>query len=73
LNDILGSVKQYLTQTFTDVGPLYELEKSGEFNPLHLQPKGTDFIAAQIARASTMLGSLWYTAWLESGEPKPKQ
>jgi hypothetical protein len=73
LNDVFGSIKQYLTQTFSDVEPLYELEKSGEFNPLRPQPKGTDFIATQIARASTMLGSLWYTAWLESGEPNPKQ
>ena len=73
LNDVSGSVKQYLTQTFSDVEPLYELEKSGEFNPLRPQPKGTAFIATQIARASTMLGSLWYTAWLESGEPQPKQ
>ena len=72
LNDVFGSIKQYLTQTFAEIEPLYELEKSGEFNPLRPQPKGTAFIAAQIARASTMLGSLWFTAWLESGESKPK-
>ena len=72
LNDVFGSIKQYLTQTFAEIEPLYELEKSGEFNPQRPQAKGTAFIAAQIARASTMLGSLWYTAWLESGESKPK-
>jgi hypothetical protein len=52
---------------------MYELEKTGEFNPQQPRSKGTDFIVNELARASTMLGNLWYTAWLESGEPVPGQ
>jgi hypothetical protein len=69
LNDVPGAIRQYLTQGFAELERLYELEKTGEFNPEQQRPLGTDFISTEIARAATMLGSLWYTAWLESGEP----
>jgi hypothetical protein len=72
LTDVFGAVKTHLEQTFSEVEPMYEMEKTGEFNPESPRAKGTDFIAAQLARASTMLGSLWYTAWIESGEPVPQ-
>ena len=72
LTDVFGSIKQHLIRGFEDLEPLYQLEKTGEFNPEQPRPKGTDFIATQIARAATMLSNLWYTAWLESGEPLPQ-
>jgi hypothetical protein len=71
LDDVFTSVKDYLSQSFSELEPLYELEKSGEFNPESPRSKGTAFIQAQIGRAATMLASLWYTAWIESGEPVP--
>ena len=71
LPNVWEAIKQYLTQTFPEVEPMYELEKAGEFNPDKPRPKGTDFIVAELSRAGTFLGSLWYTAWLESGEPVP--
>jgi hypothetical protein len=69
ISNVFDSVKQYLNQGFADLEPMYELEKTGEFNPDQPRPKGTEFIATQLARAGTMLGNLWYTAWLESAEP----
>jgi len=72
LTDVFGSIKQHLIQGFNDLEPLYKLEKTGEFNPAQPRPKGTEFIATEIARAATMLSNLWYTAWLESGEPVPQ-
>ncbi len=71
LSDVFSSIKQYLAQGFDDLEPVYELEKTGEFNPEQPRPKGTDFISTELARAAMMLGNLWYTAWLESGEPLP--
>jgi hypothetical protein len=71
LNDVFGSIKQHLTQGFNDLEPLYQLEKTGEFNPEQPRPRGTEFVATQIARAATLLSDLWYTAWLESGQPLP--
>jgi hypothetical protein len=71
LKDVFSSTKNHLIQGFADLEPMYELEKTGEFNPEQPRPKGTDFISTQLARAATMLSNLWYTAWLESGEPIP--
>jgi hypothetical protein len=45
------------------------MEKAGEFNPDKPRVKGTVFVSSQLSRAGTMLAALWYTAWLESGEP----
>ena len=73
LKDVFGSIKQYLSLGFSELEPLYELEKAGEFNPEQPRAKSTEFIAAQMARAATMLGNLWYTAWIESGEPVPSR
>ena len=72
LPNVWNAVKQHLSQGFADLEPMYELEKTGEFNPERPRPKGTDFITTQIARAGTLLGNLWYTAWIESGEPLPR-
>jgi hypothetical protein len=71
LPNVWDSIKQYLARTFADLEPLYELEKTGEFNPEKPRSKGTDFIAAELSRAGNMLAALWYTAWLESAEPVP--
>jgi hypothetical protein len=71
LPDVFGSIKDYLQLSFSEVEPMYDLEKTGEFNPENPRAKGTEFITAQLARAASMLAALWYTAWLESAEPIP--
>ncbi|HEY2383708.1 MAG TPA: hypothetical protein VGK48_21245, partial [Terriglobia bacterium] len=71
LSNVWDSIKQNLITSFGQLEPAYDLEKAGEFNPQQPRPRGTEFIAGQLARASTLLGDLWYTAWLESGEPVP--
>ena len=70
LTNVWNSIKEYLTQTFAELEPMYELEKAGEFNPQQPRPKGTDFIANELGRAGSILGNLWYTAWLGSANPK---
>jgi hypothetical protein len=71
LPNVWESIKQYLAATFSELEPMYELEKTGEFNPEKPRPRGTEFIEAELSRAGTLLAALWYTAWLESGEPVP--
>ena len=73
LTDAFASIKEYLNLGFKELEPMYVLEKAGEFNPDSPGQKGTDFIVAEIARAATMLSKLWYTAWIESGEPLPQR
>jgi hypothetical protein len=72
LPNVWDSIKHYLNDSVAEVEPTYEMEKTGEFNPEKPRRKGTDFIAAELSRAGTMLAALWYTAWLESGEPALK-
>lgn len=69
LTDVFATVKSHLGQTFSELEPLYTMELAGEFKPDAPRQAGTAFVTAQLARASTMLGNLWYTAWLESNEP----
>jgi hypothetical protein len=69
LTDVFVAVKDHLRLTFSELEPMYEMEKTGEFNPQAPRPKGTEFIANELARGATMLGNLWYTAWMESAEP----
>jgi len=69
LTNVFASVRDYLSSGFSELEALYDLEKSGEFNPESPRPKGTEFISSGLARAATMLSNLWYTAWLESAEP----
>ena len=69
LPNVWGSIQQYLSQTFSELEPVYQMEKTGEFNPDKPSTKSTEWIASQLARASTLLGDLWYTAWMECAEP----
>lgn len=69
LTNVFNSIKQYLNQTFGHLDTLYDLEKAGDLNPNAPNPKGTAFVSNEIGRAATMLGNLWYTAWVESAEP----
>ena len=72
LTDVFAAVKNHLSRTFSELEPIYEMEKTGEFNPQSPRPKGTEFITNELGRAATMLGNLWYTAWVASGEtPAP--
>src|SRR5581483_164917 len=52
LPNVWDSIKQYLNQSLSDVQVTYELEKSGDFDPDKPSTKGTEFIAAEMARAS---------------------
>jgi len=68
LPNVFAAVKDYLQQAFNELEPIYRLEKLGEFHPDAPKERGTQMISSQLARASQTLGSLWYTAWVESGE-----
>ncbi len=66
--DPWDDVLAYLHESFELVEPLYKLEKSMEINGR----AGEEFIAQRLARASEMLGALYWAAWTSS-EPSPDQ
>jgi hypothetical protein len=72
LTDVFGAVKNHLSRAYSELERIYEMEKTGEFNPQAPRAKGTEVITNELARGATLLGSLWYTAWVESAEiPAP--
>ena len=69
VTNVFAAVKDHLGRPFSELETMYEMEKAGEFNPQSPRARGTEFITSELARGATMLGNLWYTAWVESGEP----
>ncbi|MBV8206566.1 MAG: nuclease [Acidobacteria bacterium] len=61
---------QYLRDSNALIRPFYELEKKGAFRAAGT-PEGVEFTRARLAAGAQMLLNMWYTAWVESGEPRP--
>jgi hypothetical protein len=68
LSNVWNGITEYLAKGVADLEPVFDLEKTGEFNPEQPRAEGTEFIVTELGRAGTMLSSLWYTAWLQSAE-----
>jgi hypothetical protein len=60
----------YLHESNLQVRPFYDLEKTGAFRGAGT-PEGVQFTRARMAAGAQMLLNLWYTAWVDSGEPVP--
>jgi len=64
--DLKVCVQTYLNATWTDVVPLYRLEKAGAFDAATPQAKA--FAVARLAEGAAMLRDLVMDAWRASGE-----
>jgi hypothetical protein len=57
-------VMRFLTDTFQQVEPLYELEKQNQLSGRTAGPgPGLDFLGGQMLKSGQFLGDLWLTAW----------
>jgi len=65
-DDLKACVQAYLNATWTDVVPLYRLEKAGAFDAATPQAKA--FAVARLAEGAAMLRDLVMDAWRASGE-----
>jgi hypothetical protein len=66
-DDVFPEVMAYIREQFTQLEPLYELEKAGKLSVENESSKeGREFIVGQLLRGSEMLASLWLTAWQEA-------
>jgi len=61
---------KYLWATHALVPDVYEFEKKQAFDGAGT-PESVKFVDQRLAAGSQMLVNLWYTAWLQSGEPLP--
>ena len=63
------AVVAYLNEQHKLVEPLYQLEKDGKLTgEAGKGMEGRPFLEGQLVNAGDMLGSIWYTAWLEAPE-----
>lgn len=60
----------YMRQSFALVPTLYDLEKKGALDGKGT-PESVEFTRQRLAAGAQMLLNLWYTAWIQSGEPVP--
>lgn len=68
LADPFSDYLAYLNESHGLVENVYSLEKSGGFDGKGT-PAAFEFTTHRLAAGSQMLLNLWYTAWIESGEP----
>ena len=68
LDHLFEDYMRYLQESNSQVRPFYELEKTGAFRDAGTA-EGVQFTRARMAAGAQMLLNLWYTAWIDSGEP----
>ncbi len=71
VSDPFNDYMKYLEASYTLVPQLYEIDKEKGFEGKG-SPEAVKFLDQRLAAGSQMLLDLWYTAWLQSGEPVPQ-
>jgi hypothetical protein len=70
VGDPFGDYQKYLWASHALIEPVYQFDKQHALDGAGT-PDSVKFLNARLAAGSQMLLNLWYTAWLESGEPVP--
>jgi len=71
LQDVFSDIMKYLFESQSQVGKLYQLEKTARWNDQNRDPDSKRFVVARLGAGSQMLANLWYTAWVNSETPLP--
>jgi len=71
LQDVFSDIMKYLFESQSQVGKLYQLEKTARWNDQNRDPNSKRFVVARLGAGSQMLANLWYTAWVNSETPLP--
>ena len=68
LSDVRAAVLDYVRASHGEVEALYRLDRDVGFNPDGPRRQATrDFAADRLAAGASMLATLWWSAWQESG------
>ncbi len=66
------AVMTHILDAHARVGELYRLDRNRGFEPFEdADPETVRFAASRIAAGASMLATLWWSAWVESGEVRP--
>lgn len=68
LPDVRAGVMEHIGRAHAELGRLYRLEKQEAFGPETRSPAHKAFAVERLTDAASVLRSLWYTAWLDSGD-----
>ena len=69
--NVRAATMAFLRQTYTQLQPLYELDKAERFDSATVATTHKQFVSARLAAGATMLRDLWWSAWIASGQPLP--
>jgi hypothetical protein len=69
IDDVRAGVMQHIMTSHDLLNRLYDLDRLEPFGPDTKGAAHKEFTVDRIAAGASMLRSLWWTAWLESGEP----
>ena len=65
-SDVQSSIVEYLLESHTRVDDLYRIDRDAGFDPGAPPPsEALAFTADRLAAGSSMLATLWWSAWLE--------
>lgn len=67
--DVRADVMAYLRASNAQLDRLYQLEQQERFGPETTSSAHHEFAIQRLVAGAEMLRALWWTAWLESGEP----
>jgi hypothetical protein len=72
LSDPFDAVLHHLDDASTHVEEVYVLDKAGAFSDAK-NAEAAALVKSQLAKSSSLLRDLVYTAWVESGKPMPRE
>lgn len=70
LNDPFTDIVNYLFESHRLAPEIYRMDKTARWEPNNRNAAAKQFVAERLAAGSQMLANLWYTAWLNSADPK---
>jgi hypothetical protein len=70
LNDPFADIVSYLLESHRLAAEVYRMDKTARWEPSNRTPASKQFVAERLAAGSQMLVNLWYTAWMNSADPK---
>ncbi len=74
LHDVRADIWEFLTESNAQVETLYRLERDVGFDAdSPADPAAKAFVVDRLVAGVEMLRALWWTAWLESGEPREER
>jgi hypothetical protein len=72
--DPFATAVEFVKASNSHVEELYRIDRDGGFDIFRpVKPEAKAFTAQRLAAGATLLRDLWWSAWVVSGQPKPRR